>query len=191
MIARARIAAVDGRPRWLGAFRARYPVVLAACCGLTLAALAFATGDGMFGTGYAQAKALLQGGATDYAFGPSKFLANLVSYVAGIPGGLFSPALAVGAGLGHDLAPLLPDVPTTGMVLLGMCAYLTGVTQAPLTSAVICMELTDNRRMLLPILGTVLIARAASSLVCHVPVYKALAARLLAPIAPTGDRTST
>ncbi|KAG0927969.1 hypothetical protein G6F31_017865 [Rhizopus arrhizus] len=32
-----------------------------------------------------------------------KLLANLASYVAGIPGGLFSPALAVGAGLAWTL----------------------------------------------------------------------------------------
>ncbi|MGY4515440.1 chloride channel protein [Lysobacter sp. HA18] len=178
------LAAVDGRPRALGALRARHPVLLAVLCGLVLALLGLAFGNGMFGTGYAQARELLQGGGIDRTFGPAKLVANLVSYVAGIPGGLFSPALAVGAGLGHDLSLLLPGVSPTAVVLLGMCAYLTGVTQAPLTSAVICMELTDNRLMLLPILGTVLIARAASSLVCHVPVYKALAHRLVASMAP-------
>ncbi|WP_240318503.1 chloride channel protein [Lysobacter sp. TY2-98] len=181
LFSRLLLAAVDGRPRWLGHLRTRHPILLAALCGLALAGLGVAFGQGMFGTGYAQARALLQGGAVDHAFGPAKLAANLVSYIAGIPGGLFSPALAVGAGLGHDLTPLLPGVSPTAVVLLGMCAYLTGVTQAPLTSAVICMELTDNRLMLLPILGTVLIARAASSLVCHVPVYKALALRLTHP----------
>jgi len=40
-----------------------------------------------------------------------KILANLVSYYSGIPGGLFSPALAAGAGLGADLAPLVPFAP--------------------------------------------------------------------------------
>jgi H+/Cl- antiporter ClcA len=173
------LAAVDGRPRWLGRLRSRHPVLTSALCGLVLALLGLAFGHGMFGTGYAQARELLQGGGIDRTFGPMKLVANLVSYVAGIPGGLFSPALAVGAGLGHDLAALLPGVDAPAVVLLGMCAYLTGVTQAPLTSAVICMELTDNRRMLLPILATVLIARAASALVCHVPVYKALAQRLM------------
>jgi H+/Cl- antiporter ClcA len=173
------LAAVDGRPHGLGRLRTRHPVATSALCGLVLALLGLAFGHGMFGTGYAQARELLQGGDIGPAFGPIKLAANLVSYVAGIPGGLFSPALAVGAGLGHDLAPLLPGVDPAAVVLLGMCAYLTGVTQAPLTSAVICMELTDNRRMLLPILATVLIARAASALVCHTPVYKALAYRLL------------
>lgn len=111
-----------------------------------------------------------------------KLLANLVSYVAGIPGGLFSPALAVGAGLGHNLAALMPSVDERIFVLLGMCAYLTGVTQAPLTSAVISLELTDSSDMLLPILATVLIARGVSGLVCRVPIYKAMAEQLVKPL---------
>ena len=174
------LLAMSGRPHWLGALRARHPVLLAATCGLVLATLGIVFGVGAFGTGYAQARELLQGhAAVGESFGLVKFAANLVSYLAGIPGGLFSPALAVGAGLGHNLSLLLPSVDPTAMVLLGMCGYLTGVTQAPLTSAVISMELTDNSDMLLPILATVLLARGASVLVCHTPVYKALALRLL------------
>jgi H+/Cl- antiporter ClcA len=70
-----------------------------------------------------------------------------------------------------------------------MCGYLTGVTQAPLTSAVISMEMTDNNNMLLPILATVLIARGASGLLCRQPVYKALAMRLL-PAPDAAGRTT-
>ena len=184
------LLAMSGRPRWFGALRERHPVLLAAACGLVLATLGITLGAGAFGTGYAQARQLLQGhAAVGESFGVVKFVANLVSYLAGIPGGLFSPALAVGAGLGHNLSALLPSVDPTAMVLLGMCGYLTGVTQAPLTSAVISMELTDNSDMLLPILATVLLARGASVLVCHTPVYKALALRLLdqTPAPPSGS----
>lgn len=173
------LAASDGRNRW-GRWRARHPVALAAACGLLLAALGTWVGAGAFGTGYEQARSLLQGeGHVGAAFGAMKFAANLASYAAGIPGGLFSPALAVGAGLGHNISALLPGVDPAAVVLLGMCGYLAGVTQAPLTSAVITMEMTDNNGMLLPILATVLLARGASTLVCRHPVYKALAMRLL------------
>ena len=60
-----------------------------------------------------------------------------------------------------------------------MSAYLAGVTQAPLTSAVISMELTDNHDFVLPIMAACLLGRAASSLVCRTPVYRALAQRLI------------
>lgn len=94
-------------------------------------------------------------------------------------------ALAVGAGFGYNLSALLPQVPVPSLVLLGMCGYLAGVTQAPLTSAVIAMELTDSQDMLLAILATVLVARGASALLCPTPVYKALAQQLL-PASPAG-----
>ncbi|MEO6138548.1 MAG: chloride channel protein [Luteimonas sp.] len=172
---------------WFSALRTRHPILMAATFGLLLAGLGITFGRGAFGTGYEQARSLLQGHATvGHEFGLVKLIANLLSSLAGIPGGLFSPALAVGAGFGHNLTVLLPEVKPTAVVLLGMSAYLAGVTQAPLTSAVITMEMTDNNEMLLPILATVLIARGFSALVCHVPVYKALALRLIAdvPVAP-------
>ncbi|NCT71592.1 MAG: chloride channel protein [Xanthomonadaceae bacterium] len=182
VFSRCVLMAADGRPRWLGRLRARYPVMLAAGCGLVLVGLGLTLGQGAFGTGYEQARSLVQGDAgVGHTFGIMKFAANLVSNLAGIPGGLFSPALAVGAGIGHNLAVLVPGVDPSAVVLLGMCAYLAGVTQAPLTSAVISMELTDNSDLLLPILATVLLARGVSSLVCREPIYKGLARRLLPP----------
>ncbi len=181
MFSRAIVEAIAGRPRWFGMLQRRHPVLLAGALGLLLALLGLWLGDGMFGTGYAQARSLVQGhGVVGHEFGIGKLVANLLSYLAGIPGGLFSPALAVGAGLGHNLAALLPMVDPRTLVLLGMCGYLAGVTQAPLTSAIIAMEMTDNNALLLPILATVLLARGVSALVCHVPIYKALALQLVA-----------
>ncbi|HEX7816898.1 chloride channel protein [Dyella sp.] len=186
----------------VGRLRARQPVIFAAACGLALVLLSQMTHNGLYGTGYAQAKGLLEGNAnTVSGFGALKFLGNIASYWAGIPGGIFSPALAVGAGLGNNLVPLMPGVDPASVILLAMAAYLSGVTQAPLTATVISMELTANQQMALPIMATCLLARATSSLVCRKPVYKALADRLIdeyerrkladtpvhAPVAPAGN----
>jgi len=184
LFSRVVLMTVSGRPLWLGELKRDHPVLLAALCGLVLVALAAMFGQGAFGTGYEQARGLLQGQPeVGHEFGLLKLCANLVSYVAGIPGGLFSPALSVGAGLGHNLAILMPSVDPRAFVLLAMCAYLTGVTQAPLTSAVISLELTDTSNLLLPILATVLLARGVSALVCRVPIYRGLADGLLAGVA--------
>ena len=188
LFARIVVAAADGRPRWLGRARASHPKLFAASCGLLLAVLGIALGGSIFGTGYEQARALLEGsGGPGAEFGIAKFGANVVSYLAGIPGGLFSPALAVGAGIGDNLGMLFPGVDPAAVVLLGMAAYLAGVTQAPLTSAVITMELTDNHMLLLPILAAVLIARACSTLLCPMPIYKALAQRLAPRMQPVSE----
>lgn len=164
----------------IGRARARQPVLFAACCGLALVLLSQFTQTGLYGTGYAQARAILEGHhETVSAFGALKFLGNIASYWAGIPGGIFSPALAVGAGLGDNIAALLPGSDASAVVLLAMAAYLSGVTQAPLTATVISMELTANQQMAIPIMATCLLARAASSLLCRKPVYRALADRLI------------
>jgi H+/Cl- antiporter ClcA len=164
----------------IGRWRARQPVMFAAGCGLALVLLSLLTHDGLYGTGYDQAKAILAGHSdTGDAFGVLKFLGNIASFWAGIPGGIFSPALAVGAGLGDNISALLPGTDPSAVVLLAMAAYLSGVTQAPLTATVISMELTANQQMALPIMAACLLARAVSSLVCRRPVYHALADRLV------------
>ncbi|HJU08576.1 MAG TPA: chloride channel protein [Rhodanobacteraceae bacterium] len=178
----ARLILLSGRPlSRVANVRARFPIPFAAACGLALAIIGLASASSVYGTGYDQARAILQqaSGAPGAGFGGYKFLANIVSYWAGIPGGIFSPALAVGAGLGHNIAHLLPGSPTAAVVLLGMAGYLAGVTQAPLTSAIISMELTDNQAMIIPILAVCLIARGSSALFCPVPVYRAFAQRLV------------
>ncbi len=166
---------------FIGRIRGRHPVIFAGFCGLALVLMSLLTHDGLYGTGYQQAKDILAGHSdTVREFGGLKFLGNVASYWAGIPGGIFSPALAVGAGLGNNLAALLPNVQPASIVLLAMASYLSGVTQAPLTSTVISMELTANQQMALPIMAACLLARAASTLVCRKPVYHALADRLVA-----------
>jgi H+/Cl- antiporter ClcA len=60
-----------------------------------------------------------------------------------------------------------------------MSAYLSGVTGAPLTSAVIAMELSNNQDMVIPIMAACLLARAAASIFCPTPVYKDFAERMI------------
>lgn len=163
----------------LAGWRARHPVRFAALCGMGLAVLGVLSGGVLFGTGYEQAHQLAQGGEITPAFAAGKLAANVLSYWAGIPGGLFAPSLAVGAGLGHQLASWFPGVPGPVMVLLGMAGFLAGVTQAPLTAAVISLELTANRGLAIPIMACCLLARAAAGLVCPQPLYRALAQRLV------------
>ena len=171
----------DGGFRGLvGRLRKRQPIVFAAACGLALVLLSQLSDSGLYGTGYDQARSILEGNMTQNdAYGLLKFCGNIASYWAGIPGGIFSPALSVGAGFGANISAFLPGTAPSAVILLGMAAYLAGVTQSPLTAAVISMELTANQQMFLPILAACLLARASSTLVCRKPVYRALADNLI------------
>jgi H+/Cl- antiporter ClcA len=167
----------------IAGLRARWPIAFATACGLALAVLGTVSGffgSSIYGTGYAEARDLVQSthGAA-FIFGWLKLAANILSYWAGIPGGIFSPALAVGAGMGNAVSIVLPHADKAAVVLLGMGAFLAGATEAPLTSAVITLELTANRGMVIPILAVCLVANAIASLIAPVPVYHALAQKLL------------
>ena len=174
------IFVLGGMPGPLGRWIKRYPVVFAALCGLLVALCGIAAGGSTFGTGYAQAHSLLDGSTPPpESFGILKFLANVLSAICGIPGGIFSPSLAVGAGLGANLAPLFPGVALSAVVLLGMVAYFAGVVQSPITAFVIVTEMTDNHHMLVALMLAAIIATAVSRLISPVGVYHALARNYL------------
>nr|GFC77626.1 hypothetical protein [Tanacetum cinerariifolium] len=76
----------------------------------------------------------------------TRFLATVVTYFSGIPGGIFAPSLAVGAAVGSNAAELfhLALQPTIALCMVG---FLAAVTQSPITSAIIVMEMIDSHGM--------------------------------------------
>ncbi len=174
------IAAAQGTSQRLNALMRRGPVLFAAGCGLVVAVAGIVAGNSTYGTGYAQIRGALDGGEPlGFFFMPLKFLATVCSSLSGIPGGIFSPSLAIGAGLGADIARLFSDVDIGAMMLLGMVGYLAGVVQAPITAFVIVTELTNNRAMLMPLMVTALIGYGTARLICPDGIYHALARQLL------------
>ena len=170
-----------GVPGAIGRAIVRHPLVFALCCGLGIAVLGSISGGATFGTGYAQARGLVNGsGGVPSAFFVLKFVASVLSYISGIPGGIFAPSLAVGAGLGHAIAGFIPSAPASAVVLLGMVAYFSGVVQAPITATIIVMEMTADGQVTVPLMAASFLGYLASRLVCPKPIYAALAERFQA-----------
>jgi H+/Cl- antiporter ClcA len=158
--------------RWRGA----HPILFATLCGMIAASVAVISGGITFGAGYDEAKSLLQDhpgrGASLAAW---KFVASLAAASSGAPGGLFAPSLAIGAGLGAAFAHTgLAAMAGRDAVVLGMTSYLSGVVQAPLTSAVILMEMTRDPGLVGPLMLAALLARWSSSWVMPQPIYHVL-----------------
>jgi H+/Cl- antiporter ClcA len=191
VFSRCMLALRRGLPQRLGAFKTRAPVRFAFLCGLIVALIGWASSGATFGTGYDQARAIVQQEVIpSNLFALLKALATLVSYVTGIPGGIFAPSLAVGAGLGGTLSVYLPYAPGGAIVLLTMAAYFSGVVQAPLTALVIVSEMTGNRELTLPLMAVTLIGRGASALVCRESLYRALAVAFIDTVSkPAADVT--
>jgi H+/Cl- antiporter ClcA len=176
IFSRVIIAMARGLPGAPGRIFKQHPIPFALVCGVGVALCGLASGDMIYGTGYAQVKEALDNATLlPWHFSLLKLAATAFSAVSGIPGGIFSPSLAVGAGLGSDVAQLFPTAPLGAIMLLGMVSYFAGVVQAPITAFVIVTEMSDNHAMVVPLMAAALIAYATSRLVCHEGIYHALA----------------
>jgi H+/Cl- antiporter ClcA len=158
----------------------RHPYMLAATCGVFIALTGMLSGNLTFGTGYHEARMIITGsGDLPDSYPVLKMLATLGSYLSGIPGGIFSPSLATGAGLGSSLSALMPDTETGAVIILGMVGYFTGVVQTPITALVIVMEMTQDTGLVLPLMATAFIAYITSRVVCPDSLYPELAKTFL------------
>ncbi|SFU93887.1 chloride channel protein [Pseudoduganella namucuonensis] len=164
----------DGRDLASG-LRARHPVLFAGLCGLAVAVLGVVTAGATFGSGYAATRSMVDGaGGMPASYPLFKFIATWLSAWSGAPAGIFAPSLAIGAGLGNDVAMLINAAPTPALIGLGMVGFLAAVTQAPLTSFIIVMEMVDGHAMVLSLMACALVASAISRAISP-PLYATLA----------------
>ena len=108
---------------------------------------------------------LFRGGQGDPGIILGRFASMTASYASGGSGGIFAPSLAAGACLGSWLGLLFHGASTNLMVLLGMIAFLTGVTRTPFTAFVLVLEMTDRHSAIFPMMVAALAAEAAARLV--------------------------
>jgi len=157
-------------------------VILALGCGVIIALCSLLTGGLIHGTGFQQASALAAGELEAGLLYPlAKMAATLASYLSGVPAGIFGPALGIGAGLGSAMSDWFPAIAPGVLVLLGMVGFFSDMAQTPLTAFVVILEISDNHQLLLPLMATAFLAYIASRLICHKPVYRALAEPFFKP----------
>jgi CIC family chloride channel protein len=94
----------------------------------------------------------------------AKILATALTLGSGGSGGIFAPALFIGAmmggALGSGFEALAPDY-TAGSApyaLVGMAAVFSAAARAPFTSIIILFELTGNYNIILPLMLSVVLA---------------------------------
>ncbi|TCS05391.1 chloride channel protein [Rhizobium sp. BK418] len=148
-------------------------VMLAGICGLAVAAIGIASGGTTFGTGYDQAKGAVEGHALPLFFFIEKLAAGFLSMLSGIPGGIFAPSLAVGAGFGSTVGSLL-GTSIALSAILGMTGYFSGVVQAPMTAFVIILEMTGDHQAVIPIMAVAMLGYITSRILSREPLYHGL-----------------
>jgi chloride channel protein, CIC family len=121
-----------------------------------------------------------------------KFFAVVTSYASGNAGGIFGPALFLGAMLGgsigtvaHGLFPA--HVATPGVyALVGMGTAFAGIVRAPMTSVVMIFETTRDYAVIVPLMISNLVSFFISSKLQPAPIYEVLAEQDGIHL-PTGD----
>ncbi len=176
--------ATDRASRW----RAAQPVRFAMACGLAVAVIGLVTDGATFGSGYSYTRAMLEHAQTTPAVhAVLKFIATWLTAWSGVPGGIFAPALTIGASVGNDVATLTASAHAPALIALGMVGFLAAATQAPLTSFIIVMEMINGHAMVLSLMACALVSSGLSRLIGK-PLYATLALaqleRLPAPAQP-------
>ena len=145
LFSRLTLLCVGGLPGIVGRFQRSHPATFALLCGVTLAGIGQLTGGRTYGTGYVEARMILEHNTPlPWIYAPARAAATLVSCLSGIPAGLLAASLSVGAGLGQVFADLFGESSLAYPAVLRMSGYLAGVTQAPLTTFCDCHG--DDRR---------------------------------------------
>jgi len=110
-----------------------------------------------------------------------KLLAVTTSYASGNAGGIFGPALFIGAMLGGVVGTvahrLLPGYTATAgaYALVGMGAVFAGIVRAPMTSVLMIFEMTQDYAVIVPLMISNLVSLFLASRLQPQPIYEALA----------------
>ncbi|MGB9163813.1 MAG: chloride channel protein [Rhodomicrobium sp.] len=133
------------------------------------------------GVGYAAIQDILNGGLIVPGLLGILFICKLiatsVSLGSGASGGIFSPALFMGATLGgmfgavlHSTYPVA-GIDVTGSAIIGMAAMVGGATGAAMTAITMLFEMTRDYSLVMPMIVAVAIAIGIRRLLSRENIY--------------------
>lgn len=93
-----------------------------------------------------------------------KWLATAASFGSGAPGGVFTPSLFMGASSGYLFGTAIHEIWPAGaanpqaFALVGMGAFLSAATQAPVMAVIMLFEMTLSYEIILPLMSCCVVA---------------------------------
>lgn len=165
--------------KWKDKFKRDYQhLIYLLFCSLTIVTIAYFINEGILGSG----RSLM----TTTLFSDNKYVhwympilrtvGPILSFTTGASGGIFAPALSGGASVGSVISSWfqLSASNTNIMILAGMVAFLTGVTRAPFTSAIVVLEMTNSNNLILFLMLSAIVANFVSILIDKHSIYEYL-----------------
>lgn len=156
------------------------PYVKAFLGGLAIGVLGFFGSEYIFGVGYQGVEMALK---SDFTIQflllllVLKILATSLTLGAGGSGGVFAPALFIGAMAGSAFGltanQLFPTItaPAGAYALVGMAALFAGAAHAPITSVLILFEMTDDYKIILPLMLSVVVSYLVATKFSYDSIY--------------------
>ena len=153
-------------------------IVFLVVSALIIAALAYFVNREVLGSGKGiMERVLFTGDKKEIWYNPIlRMIGTSLSFTSGGAGGIFAPALSAGASLGAFFSGLMHLTPyeTNVVILAGMVSFLTGITRAPFTSAIIVLEMTDRHSLIFYLMLSGMFSTLSSTLVSRKSLYDEL-----------------
>ncbi|SIQ34257.1 H+/Cl-antiporter ClcA [Chryseobacterium sp. RU37D] len=161
-------------------------VIFLIICALTIASIAYFINYEILGSGKEIMERILftKDKHEDWYMPVLRMLGPALSFTSGGAGGIFAPALTAGASIGSVISGAINLTPneTNVVVLGGMVAFLTGITRAPFTSAIIVLEMTDRHSLIFHLMLAGMVSSIASILVSRHSLYDMIKVNFLTEI---------
>lgn len=161
-------------------------VVFLIICALIIASIAYFINREVLGSGKEIMERVLftKDKHEDWYVPILRMLGPALSFTSGGAGGIFAPALTAGASIGSVISGIIHLTPneTNVVILAGMVAFLTGITRAPFTSAIIVLEMTDRHSLIFHLMLAGMVSSIASILVSRHSLYDVLKVNFLTEI---------
>jgi len=121
--------------------------------GLIVAAISFKVGSFSYGAGIINITSVITTSFNilNYSDVLGRYINICATALSGVAGGLLLPSLAVGGGIGSLMSELAPDADARIFVTTGMTAFLGAMMHVPLTAAVLVLEVTNQRELIMPL----------------------------------------
>lgn len=161
-------------------------IIFLIICGLIVATIAYFLNRDILGSGKEIIeRVLFTDNKTEAWYVPIlRMLGPALAFTSGGAGGIFAPALSTGASIGSVFADVmnLSDNETNVLILAGMVAFLTGITRAPFTSAILVLEMTDRHSLIFHLMLAGMMSSIFSLLVSRHSLYEELKVTFLKEI---------
>jgi H+/Cl- antiporter ClcA len=172
--------------RWRSKLSFTNKVIMTILCGLMMSLIYWLCGPQAGGAGKSVMQELISkdSATLNFILPVARIFGNFFTYVGGVIGGVFAPSLASGAALGQQLSLIFGFESVRLMVLVGMVAFLNGITRTPFTSFVLVLEMCNSHDVILYLMLSALVSNLTARLCFKDSFYEQAAHDIIHKLEP-------